>query len=423
LNIITRITFLLLVLCLSFSCKEKEKSGQISVPAKTVHKYKYGIIIDSLRIITAKVQDGESFSVILQKNGIGYPLIDTLVKSAKNIFDFNNIRPGKSYSFLIARNDSTDVKYFIYELNRIDFVVIGFGDSLRIYKSHKKVDTVLKKSSGVITYSLWNAMLKNDINPQLALDLSDIYAWTIDFFGIQEGDKFKAYYEELYADGKSAGFGKIHAAWFEHYGKEYYAFYFKYDTVESYYNENAQNLKREFLKAPLHFSRLSSRFSHSRLHPILKIRRPHYGVDYAAPIGTPVHSIADGKVVYTGRRGGAGKMIKVKHKGSYTSSYLHLSGYAKGIKRGAKVRQGQTIGYVGSTGLSTGPHLDFRIYNAGRPVNPLKVQSDPLEPVDSVYMDKFKRLKKSLMDTLKKIEIINPEKQQDSVNKKFFIKK
>jgi murein DD-endopeptidase MepM/ murein hydrolase activator NlpD len=249
-------------------------------------------------------------------------------------------------------------------------------------------------------------MIDSGTDPNLANELSEIYAWTIDFFGIQKGDLYRVIYEDLMVDGESIGIGDVLAANFNHYGSDNYAFYFEQHDEWDYFDERGQSLRRTFLKAPLRFRRISSRFSYSRLHPVLKIRRPHTGVDYAASAGTPVHTIGDGYILEKGYdRKGGGNYIKVKHNGTYTTVYMHLQGFARGITTGKQVKQGEVIGYVGSTGLATGPHLDFRVYRNGKAIDPLKMESPPAKPVDSIYLMDFHYLRDSLTPVLDTITI------------------
>lgn len=235
-------------------------------------------------------------------------------------------------------------------------------------------------------------MIDNDLHPMLAIELSEIYAWSIDFFGLQKGDSFKVIYEEEYIDTISNGIKHILAASFSHAGSEIYAIPLIQDGEESYYDLEGNSLRKAFLKAPLRFSRISSRYSNSRLHPILRIRRPHHGVDYAAPAGTPVHAIGDGRVIMREYQGGAGRIVKIRHNSVYTTAYMHLRAYGKGITVGKYVKQGDIIGYVGSTGLSTGPHLDFRFYKNGHAVDPLKVKAPPVLPVSEDNIEKFDKV-------------------------------
>jgi len=232
-------------------------------------------------------------------------------------------------------------------------------------------------------------MISEGIHPMVSSELSVIFAWTVDFFGVQKGDSYKVIYEEQFIDGRSIGIGRIYGAQFTWEGNTITAIPFIQDGKESYFDTDGNSLRKAFLKAPLQFTRISSRFSASRLHPILRIRRPHLGVDYAAPIGTPVQAIGDGKVVFAGSENGSGRMVKIVHNSVYSTAYLHLSGFGKGIYPGAMVRQGDIIGYVGSSGLSTGPHLDFRFYRNGSPVDPLAVEAPPVEPVMEENRERF----------------------------------
>ena len=224
-------------------------------------------------------------------------------------------------------------------------------------------------------------MINGGMHPSLAVEMEDIFAWTVDFFGLQKGDSFKVVYEEKFIYDKSLGAARIFGAQFTWSGKTITAIPLVQDGRESFFDGEGNSLRKAFLKAPLSFSRITSRFSSSRMHPILRIRRPHYGVDYAAPIGTPVHAIGDGRVISATFENGSGRMVKISHNSVYSTAYLHLSGFAEGIHSGVYVKQGDIIGFVGSSGLSTGPHLDFRFYQNGYPVDPLNVEAPPVEPV------------------------------------------
>lgn len=367
------------------------------------HKIEYGIIVDSLIIYKNKVKRNQFLSEILLKYKVDYPTIDLLAKMSKPVFDVRRIRTGNNYTVLYSNDSLQKVQYFIYERSPTSYIVYDLRDTLQIFSGEKEIDIKIKTTSGIINSSLWNAIKNNKTDPNLANELSEIYAWTIDFFGIQKGDKYKIIYEELFVDERSIGIGKVLASRFYHAGNGFYAFYFVQDSIGDYFDDEANSMRRTFLKAPLRFKRISSRFSNSRLHPILKIRRPHHGVDYAAAYGTPVHSVGDGMVIYAKHKGGNGNLIKIKHNGTYTTAYLHLSRYAKGIKPGVYVKQGDIIGYVGSTGLSTGPHLDFRFYRNGKAIDPLKVKSPPAKPVDSTYIKEYNLLKDGMM---KELELI-----------------
>ena len=299
------------------------------------------------------------------------------------------------------KKNASKPDYFIYEINPVDYVVYDLSDSLRIYKEKKPIETLVKSASGVITSSLWNTLEAQALDYNLALTLSEIYAWSIDFYGLQKGDKFRVIYEENFVYGKSIGIGRIFAAQFVHNKEDFYAFRFTQNNEEAYFDDKGKSLKKAFLKAPLKFNRISSQFSNARFHPVLKIYRPHHGVDYAAPTGTPVMSIADGTVIGKGyQAAGGGNFVKIKHNAVYTTSYMHLSKFGEGISTGVRVRQGQIIGYVGTTGLSSGPHLDFRVFFNGSPINPLTVKSPPTEPITEKNMPDYTVHRDSMMTKL-----------------------
>ena len=394
--------FMLAVLV--FSCgkvKEKEKAGPFVLLKEPV--VKYGFPVDSFYLVNGIVGSGQYLSTILNRFGVGLGTIDTIANYSKPIFDVRKIRDGNNYTVFQSRDSLRKALYFVYEISPIDFVVFQLSDSLKIYKGQKEIQYRIQTAQGVIESSLWNTMKANGLDPMLALKMEDVYAWTVDFFGLQKGDRFRLIYDEIYVDSVSIGINYIYAAQFDFYGKEIYAFRFNQNDTIGYYNEMGENLQKQFLKAPLKFSRISSGFSSARMHPVLKIVRPHHGVDYAAAKGTPVMSIGEGTVISKGWAGGGGNTVKIKHNSVYTTSYMHLSGYADGIYQGARVHQGQVIGFVGSTGLATGPHLDFRVYKGGSAVNPLTIESPPAKPVDTKYIAQYTVLKDSLIRDLQKI--------------------
>lgn len=402
--IITVIVLIIaIVFVFDFKCKETIK---IKVEKEIIQEpiVKYGLPVDSFLIEEGIVLRNQNLSDILIKKGISYYDIDRIARISKPLFDVRKMKYKNPYSFFLKKDSLNTPAYFIYEINQVEYMVYELGDSIRVSKGERPTSTVLRTASGEISSSLWNAMTDNNINPVLAIELSEIYAWTIDFFGIQKGDQFKIIYEENFVDSVSIGIGKIYASSFHHIQDDYYAFLFNQDGEENYFDEEGKSLKKAFLKAPLQFSRISSRFTYSRFHPVLKIRRPHLGVDYAAATGTPVVSIGDGVVTRKGYQAtGGGNYLYIKHNSVYTTSYMHLHGYAKGIATGVKIRQGQTIGYVGKTGLATGPHLDFRVFRNGSPMDPLKVEAPPVEPVKPQFVPEFKTLKDSLINELIKI--------------------
>lgn len=354
----------------------------------------FGIPADSFNLISGHIKPNRFLSEILLEHGVTMNEIDHVVRNYQAVFDVRDIRSGNNYTLFCDTDSIARARYLVYEHDPTTCYVFSFNDSLNITLFRKEIKKIIKYSSGVIETSLWEAMVAGGLHPSLAVELSDIYAWTVDFFGLQKGDSFKVIYEELFIDDRSLGTGKIFGSQFTWTGKTITAIPFIQDGKESFFDDEGNSLRKAFLKAPLAFSRISSRFSASRMHPILRIRRPHFGVDYAAPIGTPVHAIGDGKVVFAGTENGAGRVVKIVHNSVYSTAYLHLSRFGQGIASGAFVKQGDIIGYVGSSGLSTGPHLDFRFYMNGSPVDPLSVEAPPVEPVSEENKSRFEKNKR-----------------------------
>ena len=353
--------------------------------ARKTQTIEYGIVTDSFRIDRDEVKPGENLGGIFTSMGVDAAVVGKLDKVTKGIFDIRKLRSGNSFIAMMSNDSRNKLQYFIYSVNDTNYVVFDFRDSLHVHRGSKEVVRRLKSVSGTINSSLWVTLQQSGTDPNLAVALADIYQWTIDFYAIQKGDAFKVIYEELSVDNKPITVGEIHAAWFSHAGHVYWAHLFEQNGKTDYFDEKGLNLRKEFLKAPLKFSRITSKFSNSRFHPILRIRRPHHGVDYAAHKGTPVHSIGNGTVVKAGYSGGAGRIVTIRHSNGYSTSYMHLSGFGNGIHSGATVNQGQVIGYVGSSGLSTGPHLDFRVYRNSVAIDPLKIQSPPALPISEKY--------------------------------------
>jgi murein DD-endopeptidase MepM/ murein hydrolase activator NlpD len=341
----------------------------------------YGIAVDSLRVYQGYVHRGQSLADILLPHGINARQIYNISLFPDSILNERKIQPGNSYT--VFSNKEQIPAFFVYEKDPLNYVLIRFyPDSIRAENRTKLVEERLQFASGTIESSLWESMQSANANPMLAIELSEIFAWTIDFFGIQQGDRYKIVYEESFVDSISIGINRIVGAWIYHNNTDFWGIPFEQNGVMSFYDESGNSLRKAFLKAPLRISRISSGFSHSRYHPILKIRRPHHGIDYAAPTGTPVLSVGDGVITRVGyQKNGGGNYVSIKHNSVYSTTYMHLSKFGKGVRSGKYVKQGDVIGYVGSTGLATGPHLDFRFYKNGSAVNPLKVEAPPVEPV------------------------------------------
>ena len=370
-----------------------------TIPVQEIIR-EYGIPVDSFNIIKGTVRRNQNLSVILSEFNIGGSIIHQISNFSRDLFDASRIKAGNQWALFLSRDSLSQPKYFIYEETPVDYITVSLNDPVVIDRNRKEVETVVKEGAGVISSSLWNAAVENDISPVVAMQLSEVYAWNIDFFGLQKGDNFKAIYEEDYVEDMPAGNHTIRAALFTHMNRDFYAIPFEQDSVLRFFDQDGNSLQRAFLKAPLKYSRISSGFSNSRMHPILRIRRPHHGVDYAAPIGTPIYAIGDGGVTETSYTSWAGRMIKIRHNGVYTTAYLHLRNFATGIKPNVWVTQGQVIGYVGSSGLSTGPHLDFRVWRNGTAIDPLRMESPPIEPVKEENLDEFNRIRDMWIDRL-----------------------
>lgn len=369
---------------------------------------KFGIPIEDYNINDDKISKKELLSTILLRNHISYTIIDKIVKKSKNVFDVRHIVPGKRYSIFTEKGDSTNkAKYFVYEKDAVNYVVVDLNDTINVYEGKNEVSTRKKTVSGIISSSLYMTLKDQGVSPLLTYELSDIFAWQIDFHRIQKGDKFKVIYEEQYVNDKMIGIGKIQAAQFEHFGSDYFAFYFEQDGIGEYFDEEAGSLRKAFLKAPVKYSRISSKYSPKRFHPVQKRYKAHLGTDYAAPTGTPINAVGDGVVKEAKYKKYNGKYVKVKHNGTYTTQYLHMSRIAKGMKPGKKVRQGEIIGYVGSTGLATGPHVCFRFWKNGHQVDHLKEKFPPSKPIDKEYMEAYQKIKTALIQQLDKIQYGN----------------
>ena len=401
---------LLILSLLFFACKDKNannnsssENDSTSVNAVSHSKIiKYGVDVTDLIESENTISPGYSLSNILSSSGADANSINNLNLIPDSILDSRKINAGNKYTIYNVNDSAHTLRYFVYHKSKQDFVVLEFLEDTIIASIFSKPAISKKRVSGaVITSSLWNAISDSELDINLALKLSDIYAWSIDFFGLQKMDSFIVYYSELYIDNEPIGIDSIYSAIFYHANHPYYAIYFAKEDIKGYWDLEGNSLRKAFLKAPLSFSRISSHFTYARKHPIYKTVRPHTGVDYAAPAGTPVMSIGDGVVIAKGYKGGGGNTIKIRHNSVYTTAYLHLSKFASNIKEGTHVSQGQVIGYVGSTGSSTGPHLDFRVWKNGEPINPLKLESPPVEPIPDNLKAEFDSIKIPLIEILK----------------------
>ncbi len=369
------------------------------IPAPTL----YNIPLSDYQLTKGKVHRGQSLAELLLPIGVSAKQIYQISMLPDSLLNERRIKPGNRFVLFSTRDSIPSI--FVYEKDALNYVLVHLdSDPLRAENGTKPVEQRFMTASGTIESSLWESMLKANANPILAIELSEIFAWTIDFFGVQQGDRFKLIYEESYVDSQSIGINRIMGAWIYHNNTDFWGIPFEQDSVISFFDEEGNSLRKAFLKAPLRFSRISSGFSNSRYHPVLKIRRPHHGVDYAAPTGTPVHTVGDGVITKVGyQKRGGGNYVKIKHNSVYSTTYMHLSKFGKDVRKGLYVKQGDVIGYVGATGLATGPHLDFRFYKNGSPVNPLKVKAPPVEPIHEENLSEYKQRLGFTMSVLKLI--------------------
>jgi len=411
-------TTLLVCLLVCISCKKTEKhSGEDDMDSEWIenqgHIYEYGICIDSLDVTKNIIKTGDNLSGIFGRLGFSARMIDSLCRSSSNVLDPKKLRSGMTYATITKQDSVASIQYIVFAKSRTDFSIIDIsGDSIKTYEYSKDIRLERRYMEGVITSSLWNNIKANNTDPLLALMISDILAWQVDFFDVKDGDSFRVSYDVAFIDDTTELYvSSVEGLAFVHQGKEFTAVPFVHDSIREYFDATGNSLRKQFLKAPLDFFRITSRFSNARYHPILKRYRAHHGVDYAAPTGTPVKTIGDGVVVAKAfDSNGGGNYVKIKHNSVYTTTYMHLSRFGTGIQNGTHVKQGYVIGYVGSTGLSTGPHLDFRVHKNGQPINPLNMESPPSEPVKPELRDSFNIVKNIIfaeMDSLKQLAIDN----------------
>ncbi|WP_139062176.1 peptidoglycan DD-metalloendopeptidase family protein [Ochrovirga pacifica] len=327
----------------------------------------------------------------MDKYHVGPGKVYEIVNKIKPEFDLRRLRAGKNYTILKSKDSTEQAKVFIYQQDLIHYAIVDFKDSIFTKKVEKEVTVKLQKASGIIESSLSQTLDDMHVSPIVANDLSEIYAWTIDFFRLQKNDRFKIVYEQKFIeDSIPAGIGRIRSALFEHSGTPFYAFKYVPDSItgiEEYFDDKANNLRRAFLKAPLKFSRISSRYNLRRKIAFYGRVKPHLGTDFAAPIGSPIMSTANGQVIESKYRGGNGNYVKIRHNATYTTQYLHMK--KRKVKVGDYVKQGDIIGWVGMTGNTSGPHVCYRFWKNGRQVDPLKEKLPEAEPLPKKIQEQY----------------------------------
>jgi murein DD-endopeptidase MepM/ murein hydrolase activator NlpD len=351
----------------------------------------FGIPAEKFVVERGQVARHQTFADVLTAHGGAYSDAVRLAKAARPAFDVRDLQTGQPYRVYV-NPWLGEVQYLVYQIDAVRYVLFDVQHPAQSRVGRRPVEREWTMVRGTIDNSLYETLAANDAHPTLALRLSEVFAWQIDFFRIRSGDSFRVLYERRYVNGEQVAPGKIIAARFAHRDQKFYGFRFDDGQGPQYFNRAGESLRRELLKAPLRYSRISSGYSQSRVHPVLKERRPHHGTDYAAPSGTPVHTVGGGTVLKAGYFEYNGNYVKIRHNGVYTTGYLHLTDIADGIEPGAEVEQGETIGYVGSTGMSTGPHLDYRLWKRGVAVDPYEIELPPTRPVSPQHRPAYRRL-------------------------------
>lgn len=367
-------------------------------PSKTAKDRVYGLY--GLNNVEGAVLVGESLDQVLRSLGVT-PLVSyAFTQQFKDVFDLRAMRPGDRYEAWVDRDGG--LLSFQYRKSPVEVYAADWaGKDWRVGRVNVPVERREAELCGFIDGSLWESFGRAGASPELIMGFVDLFSWDVDFsHESQPGDQFRVVYQQLFADGRPVGVGKILSASYSDRDETHYAVFWESGKVKGYFDQKGQSVRKSFLRSPVNFNRISSHFSMRRLHPVTRAVRPHLGVDFAAPVGTPVWAVADGVVLQAGESGGSGKMVAIRHPQGYETSYLHLSRFAPGVRPGSRVQQGKVIGYVGSTGLSTGPHLDYRVKKDGRWVNPLKEKYMPGVPVPAEDMARYREWAGAWMDRL-----------------------
>lgn len=394
------IAMLCLVACGSENSSTTDSSENQPVEEKKAEEF-FGFNIEEHKIVHDTIENNQFLSEILLPFKVSYVDIDGIAKNSKDVFDVRRMKAGRPYHMVCTNDTTEEVQCMIYEQDPVNYVTFHFGDSLYATTGKREIEIKENEASGVVTSSLFLAMTENDLSPALAMELADIYAWTVDFYRLQKGDRFKIIFDERYVDGNFIGIGDVKAAYFEHQKEPFYAFRFEEDSIPRYFDDEGNGLKKAFLKSPLKFGRLTSRYTMRRFHPVQKRNKPHLGTDYAAATGTPILATGDGAVIESARKRANGNYVKIRHNSTYTTQYLHMS--KRAVNVGDFVKQGQVIGYVGSTGLATGPHVCYRFWKNGSQVDHLREKFEPSKPLKEELVAEFEEYKSVIKKQLDNI--------------------
>jgi murein DD-endopeptidase MepM/ murein hydrolase activator NlpD len=394
-----------LILISSQIAKQRNQAASMALsPTAPPEIKRWGFSLNTYQLTENTLRSGDVLGEILMRQGLTYPQVAALVEASKGVFNINSMRAGKTLFFLKQAQEAHATQ-MVYEPSPYEYVVFSLTEPFQVNVVKRDVKTEIVAASGVLETSFWQALTNNGLNDELADGMIDVLASSVDFYHQRQGDRFKVVYEQHFVEGVAVGTGKIIAAMYEREGKSFYAFnYEKEGEKVDYFDFDGRPAKKAFLKSPVKFSRISSRFNLHRLHPILGYRKAHLGTDYAAPYGTPIIAVAEGVVEEATRRGGNGNFVKIRHDGTYETQYLHMQGFARGIRSGTRVAQGQTIGYVGATGLATGPHCCFRFWKNGREVDHLRLNLPQPQPITGETLQQFMVVRDQLLQMLNGVE-------------------
>lgn len=387
------VTITLSLILILTSCKNDSKELAIAEQIKITPVYLYGYDLNNYNVVEDTVKTGATFNELIAPHLVQGQSAYNAAITLDSIFSLRKIQAGKPYKIIKRKDKAGTPEAFIYEATRRDYVILNLIGEMNAKASQHPVSIKRKTATGVVTRTLSEAMEEEGLGLSAIYELSDIYKWTIDFFKLQEGDRFKMIYQERYInDSIYAGIETIDVAIFETRGKPYYAFNYTTDSIKGkrdYYSDEGKTLRNFFLKAPVNYTRISSRYSGNRFHPVQRIWKAHKGTDYAAGYGTPIVSTANGVVTKSGYTRGNGNYVKIRHNATYETQYLHMT--KRLVKEGQRVNQGQTIGTVGSTGLATGPHVCYRFWVNGKQVDPYKQNLPSAEPLPKDQLAVFKK--------------------------------